>query len=217
MVSCPSNFVKRVDLIISVLTTKSRNKGTQETSGSVGFVLLLWWWWWCHRCTYIPIRHVSCSMLCSVVSDSYGPMDCSPPGSSVHGIVQARTLQWVDISFSRGSSRPRDRTPDSCVSWIQVDSFTRGKPGFDPCMGKIPWRRERIPTPGFWPGESHRLYSPWGSQRVGHDWGTFTFHFLYPLSHQGSPYVCICVNILLTGLFLFKTKLYIKYTQHTCL
>ena len=36
------------------------------------------------------------------------PMDCSPPGSAVHGISQARTLEWVTISFSRGFSRPRD-------------------------------------------------------------------------------------------------------------
>ena len=38
------------------------------------------------------------------------PVDCSPPGSSVHGILQARILKWVTISFSRGSPRPRDRT-----------------------------------------------------------------------------------------------------------
>ena len=43
------------------------------------------------------------------------PMICSPPGSSVHGIFQARLLEWVAISFSRGSSRPRDR---SLVSYI---------------------------------------------------------------------------------------------------
>ena len=36
------------------------------------------------------------------------PMDCSLPGSSVHGIFQARTLKWVAISFSRGSIQPRD-------------------------------------------------------------------------------------------------------------
>ena len=42
------------------------------------------------------------------------PMDCSPPGSSVHGILQARTLEWVAISSSRGFSRPRGRTH---VSW----------------------------------------------------------------------------------------------------
>ena len=43
---------------------------------------------------------------------------CSPPGSSVHGILQARLLEWVAISFSRGSSQPRDQTHVSCVSYI---------------------------------------------------------------------------------------------------
>jgi len=38
------------------------------------------------------------------------------------------------------------------------------RPGFDPWFGKIPWRRERLPTPVFWPGEFHRLYSPWSSK-----------------------------------------------------
>ena len=37
-----------------------------------------------------------------------------------------------------------------------------GRPGFDPWVGKIPWRKERLPTPIFWPGELHGLYSPWG-------------------------------------------------------
>ena len=45
----------------------------------------------------------SCPTLCD-------PMDCSLAGSSVHGIFQARILEWVAISFSRGSSPPRDRT-----------------------------------------------------------------------------------------------------------
>ena len=44
-------------------------------------------------------------VLCPGLCD---PMDCSPPGSSVQGISQARVLEWIDISFSRGSSRPRD-------------------------------------------------------------------------------------------------------------
>ena len=51
--------------------------------------------------------------LCSVTQlclTFCGSMDCSPPGSSVHGIFQARLLEWVAISFSRGSSWPRDRT-----------------------------------------------------------------------------------------------------------
>ena len=45
----------------------------------------------------------SCLTLCD-------PVDCSPPGSSIHEILQARILEWVAISFSRGSSQPRDRT-----------------------------------------------------------------------------------------------------------
>ena len=47
-----------------------------------------------------------------------GPKDCSPAGSSVHGIFQTRILERVAISFSRGSSQPRDQTPVSCVSCI---------------------------------------------------------------------------------------------------
>ena len=48
----------------------------------------------------------SCLTLCD-------PMDCNLPGSSVHGILQARILEWVAISFSRGSSQPRDQTQGS--------------------------------------------------------------------------------------------------------
>ena len=51
----------------------------------------------------------SCPALCN-------PEDYSPPGSSVHGISRARILEWVAISFSRGSSWPRDRTPISCLA-----------------------------------------------------------------------------------------------------
>ena len=54
----------------------------------------------------------------SVVSDLV-PMDCSLSGSSVHGIFPARRLEQVVISYSRGSSQPRDQTPNlSCVSCI---------------------------------------------------------------------------------------------------
>jgi len=42
-----------------------------------------------------------------------------------------------------------------------------GRPGFDPWVEKIPWRRERLPTPVFWPGEFHG--QSMGLQRVGHD------------------------------------------------
>ena len=59
----------------------------------------------------------SCPTLCN-------PMDCSPPGSSVHGILQARILEWVTMPSSRGSFQSRDRTPVSyhLLHW-RVDSL----------------------------------------------------------------------------------------------
>ena len=56
------------------------------------------------------------SFSCLVESNSLWPMDCSPTGSSVHVIHQARIPEWVAISFSRGSSPPRDRTWISCIT-----------------------------------------------------------------------------------------------------
>ena len=50
------------------------------------------------------------------MSDSCKPMDYSPSGSSVHEIFQARILEWVTISFSRGSSQPRTQTQVSCTA-----------------------------------------------------------------------------------------------------
>ena len=143
-------------------------------------------------------------------------MDCSPSGSAVHGILQARILEWVAMPSSRRSSRPRDRTQSltSKLHW-KVDSLpltslvaqlVKSLPAiqetwFDSWVGKIHWRKDRLPTPVFlgfpgsspgkesscnmgdlgsiprlgrfpgekklptpvfWPGEFHGLYSPWG-------------------------------------------------------
>ena len=65
----------------------------------------IWWWWFNH----------------SVMSNFCNSMDCSPPGSSVHVIFQARILEWVAISYSRRSSQSRDRT---LVSHIAGRFFT---------------------------------------------------------------------------------------------
>ena len=69
----------------------------------------------------------SCPTLCN-------PVDCSPPGSSVHGILQARILEWVAIPFSRGSSQPRDWTGISCIadglftSWATREALLHPEP-----------------------------------------------------------------------------------------
>ena len=61
---------------------------------------------------------------CAVLTQSTpcNPMNCSLPGSSVHGASQARILEWIGISFSRGSSKPRSPT-------LQVDSLPSEPPG----------------------------------------------------------------------------------------
>ena len=62
-----------------------------------------------HACCHAKVLVTQlCPTLCHT-------MDCSPPGSSVHGILQARTLEWVAMTSSMGSSQPKDQT---CVSHI---------------------------------------------------------------------------------------------------
>ena len=72
----------------------------------------------------------------SIVSDSCDSMDCSPPGSSVHGISQARILEWVAISFLNGSSQPKNQTH---VSFIAGRLYTTEPPGIplDVCRAAI--------------------------------------------------------------------------------
>ena len=201
-------------------------------------------------CSPVPLVYV-CVWTNAILSQSVcacvfshiwlcNPKDCSPPGSSVHGIRQARILEWVAISSSSGSSWPRDWTHHSCIGkqsaeplgkptvtggpvvkdsktftagvhsipdwgtknptcrvaekekkiWVIYmnhlydlgfpggsDGLQCGRPGFDPWVGKIPWRRKWQPTPVLLPGKFHGRrslvgYSPWGSQRVGRDWAT---------------------------------------------
>ena len=182
--------------------------------------------------------------------DSAAPWTYSPSGSSVHEIPQARILEWVAISFSRGSSWTRDQTHVSCIgrrilyhwvtreahltrvrileplwlSWhdsmcrhqamstssmilglssypkfkrpvsLNLHTHTKihlhkgfpwgsvgkesacnvGDLGSITWVGKILWRRERLPTRGFWPGEFHGIH---GVQRVGHNWVMYAFTF----------------------------------------
>ena len=58
-------------------------------------------------------KHAKLLQLCLTLCN---PMDHSPPGSSVHGILQARILEWVAIPFSRGSSWPRDQAQVSHIA-----------------------------------------------------------------------------------------------------
>ena len=82
-------------------------------------------------CVCICVVTKSCLTLCD-------PMDCSPTGSFVYGILQARIQEQVDISFSRGSSQPRDQTCISCIGrGILYHSLShQGNPGKRDLVGK---------------------------------------------------------------------------------
>ena len=79
-------------------------------------------------CFLVAPSHSSVVFSRSVVSDSCDPMDCSPPGSSVHAIFRARMLEWVALSFSRGSSWPREWTRVSCFAGGFFTTESPGKP-----------------------------------------------------------------------------------------
>ena len=92
----------------------------------------------------------SCLTLCN-------PRDCSPPGSSVHGIFQTRILDWVAISFSRGSSASRDPTCILCTSALAGRFFTTVPPGkpsvliyIDMLQGSVLHPLFLSPTVLFW-------------------------------------------------------------------
>ena len=87
----------------------------QSSPLSISTFPVFWYMTWCLAQNSFLTK--SCWVCCffshSVVSNSLWPMDFNPPGSSIHGVLQARILEWVAIPFSRRSSQPRDRT--SCI------------------------------------------------------------------------------------------------------
>ena len=98
----------------------------------------------CKACEVKAKLHLACEVLVAQLCWTLcNPMDCSPPGSSVHGILKARTLEWVAISFSRGSSRPRDWTRFSCIAgrsftnWAMREAWPGIKPTPSALEGEV--------------------------------------------------------------------------------
>ena len=111
-----TNHYRNANQNYEIHLTSTRVTTTQKNQTSFGedvenLELLICCLWECKMvCVHM------CVFSCSVVSDSLQPMDCSPPGSSVHGILPARIRKWVAIPFSRGSSQPRNWTQVSCIT-----------------------------------------------------------------------------------------------------
>ena len=77
-----------------------------------------------YRCEEKNVK-ILVTQLCLTLCD---PMGCSLTGSSVHGILQARILEWVAIPYSRGSFQPRDQTQSSALQTDSLPSEPPGKP-----------------------------------------------------------------------------------------
>ena len=71
-------------------------------------------------------KFTACMCVLSSVPSLYNFMDCSQAGSSVHGIFQARILEWVAISYFKGPSQPKDQIWVSCVSCISRQILYHG-------------------------------------------------------------------------------------------
>ena len=174
---------------------------------------------------------------CPTPSD---PMDCRPPGSSIHGILQARILEWVAISFFNawkwkveGKSLrhvwllatpwtvrgpwdfPGKSTGVGCHCFLQQCRW----PGFNSWVRKIPWRREWLPTPVFLLEEFHGQRSlvgcsPWGQKESDTtEWLTLSLYiyFKYGSVHLFIYFLCVLFTVV-------KYKLHkIYHINHTCL
>ena len=142
----------------------------------------------------------------SEVAQSYrtlsNPMDCSPPGSSIHGIFQARVLEWGAIAFSAAMIR-------ACINMLYFQHFycnVKIRVLIKGCMNIFPggysgiWRRQWHPTPVLLPRKSHGWRSlvgcsPWGREESDM---TERLHFHFSLScigeGNGNPLKCSCLE-----------------------
>ena len=121
----------------------------------------------------------------------WDPMDCKPPGSPVHGILQARILEWIVISFSRGSSQLRDQTWVSCFAgksfckWVCTHTHTHTH------TSPHSWASLPSPIPFLW-----IITEDWTGLRVLYS----SFHQLSVL-HM-AMHVCQCYSVDLSHLLL---------------
>ena len=76
----------------------------------------------------VPFSYIMCAKSLQSCLTLWDTMDSSPPGSSLHGSLQARILEWIAVASSRGSSRPRDQTGLSCIAGGFFTAKPPGKP-----------------------------------------------------------------------------------------
>ena len=160
-----------------------------------------WWVWSQHKSKSSKVLvALSCWTLCN-------PVGCSPPGSSVHGILQARILERVAIPFSRGSSRHRDRTWVSCIEgffffteWATRKAHIKIKGWYYYfCDHPFVWLSRVLGALPPWSSCWHRPSGKWRLQEG--PWGTWrALHSQPPHSWTSAPFPTTPRSCLATSL-----------------
>ena len=137
--------------------------------------------------SFTPFKLVPCVLVIQSCPTLCDLMDCSPSGSSVHGILQARILEWVAMPSSRGSSWPRGQIPFSCIAgrfftiWATREALQTGTRHCE--MESIYCQLSLVG------------YSPWGCYESD---VTERLHFHFSLScigeGNGNPLQCSCLE-----------------------
>ena len=143
----------------------------------------------------------------------YGPINCSPPGSSVHGVLQAKIIEWVAMPFSRGSFWPRDWTHISYISFISRKVLYHyhhlGSPSLDP----VPHSTRRAFTLFSTEAKFTNLF--WGIQGAQYPKPLTSFTALWLSSISGSyrPYLIFQLYLAFLSLFvIFGSYFIFSYT-----
>ena len=156
---------------------------------------------WVALYTDLCVHAQSCPTLCD-------PINCSLPGSSVHGIFQAKILEQLATSYSQGSSWPRDRTCVSCILHWQVDSLPLAPPG-KPTWHQNMWNKSHGTS------MSHSITGFLSLRRLGQVWVDLGCIFIKQWSHlyyktSGFQIFFYLLNPLFTWNFIKKFTLQMR-------
>ena len=112
----------------------------------------------CLKGIYLFIQHTFTEHL----TYGRGFPDSSVGKESTCNAGESSLIPGLERSTGEGTGYSLQYSWASLVAQLVKNLPASQRPGFDPWVGKISWRRERLPTPVFWLGEFHELYSPWG-------------------------------------------------------
>ena len=144
--------VGSLSLLQGIFPTQGLNP--EARTQKIEFAIWRWgWWWWLQWCLSTFYDNTLCKR---------GFPDSSVGKESACNVGDPGSIPGSGRSAGEGIGHPLQYSWASLAAQLVKNPPAMWRPRFDLWVGKIPWRKERLPTPVFWPGELHGLYSPWG-------------------------------------------------------